>query len=442
MFDPGVNGQVATPVIQFECVPGGDVNWQLFAPAEHDWTPPTDCTTTNTCPPPPAGVHTFQPSVITDLKRTTDLQCLTPTGAFGLASCQFFDPALTNGGWYLRAVEDLDQCLGPIKPGSTLVGLVNCSTDTIWDDQPIQTDGLRFPLKNIATGFCLGGSSTAELTSCTPTPMYWFDSGPSGYTGPRKPNPCSGYSVKQTALTGGRPARTDLAAYQYFSSTASAGLSAKKAAVTIIGLSAGASAGMFIATPLLSRYLDASGQGITLSQFQWNRLLDQGGIGAIVNDIAKANSASIQPNSGFSSSIIPLNRESKSGDPSGQMTTFPGWFRIISPDNAPSDYPGSRLWLLPNDLARGLGSFDLRIQGSKLANNAVCFKIFVTDRYEFEPTGLDTGIPGINDNDMAEMHKSGIAQNYDITGGYERTCMVQSVKAGLICPGSGSYIYG
>jgi hypothetical protein len=146
----------------------------------------------------------------------------------------------------------------------------------------------------------------------------------------------------------------------------------------------------------LAWYLTQDGETRTIGQFNMMHTLRQGDIMRIVNDVAIANSAGTVAGQMLFSVISPSARQSKSGDPSGTMSTAPG---------------------------------------------AVCYRVFLADGYMFEPTGLADGY-GLTDDGFAEMHKAGIARNYEIIGQYNLACVVTSSGTKWYCPGSGPYLWG
>jgi Carbohydrate binding module (family 35) len=175
----GTSGNVvnsgAPPVIQFSC---SGAAWQQWAPVEtRGYTNPTGCTAN--CPPAPTGAHTLQPGVATPFERKTDLACLTTSGGLAVpsasAECRFFDPELVATGWIFHDISNSSQCLAPAT-GTLTVGLSACGTTSIWDDRPIQSDGLTFPLVNVATGLCLGGTTIPTLEYCSlNSNQLWYD---------------------------------------------------------------------------------------------------------------------------------------------------------------------------------------------------------------------------------------------------------------------------
>jgi hypothetical protein len=178
----GITGNVlgsnAPPVIQYNC--SGNPAWQQWAPAEtNGYTVPTSCT--NNCPPPPTGAHTLQHEVVTPLERKTDLACIRLQGDLATPAtpeeCRYFNPELVANGWLLHDENNFNQCLGRL-PGGLDVGLTDCTTTSIWDDRPIQTDGLTFPLVNTSSGLCLGGTTSPRLEYCTNpvnSNQLWYD---------------------------------------------------------------------------------------------------------------------------------------------------------------------------------------------------------------------------------------------------------------------------
>jgi hypothetical protein len=176
----GITGNVlgsnAPPVIQYNC--SGNPAWQQWSPAEtNGYTVPTSCT--NNCPPAPTGAHTLQHEVVTPLERKTDLACIRLQGDVATPAtpgeCRYFNPELVANGWLLHDENNFNQCLGRL-PGGLDVGLTDCTTTSIWDDRPIQTDGLTFPLVNTSSGLCLGGTTSPKLEYCNQTSnQLWYD---------------------------------------------------------------------------------------------------------------------------------------------------------------------------------------------------------------------------------------------------------------------------
>jgi hypothetical protein len=172
-----VIGSGKPPVVQFNCSAGNPA-WQQWAPVEtNGYTNPQSCTTN--CPPAPTGAHTFQHGIATPLERKTDLACINVGSQIAISEefsdCAYFVPELVSFGWLLHDETDSTRCLGPIK-GSLLVGFTSCSTSAIWNDQPIQVDGLTFPLVNVATNLCLGGVTQPVLEYCRlDSNQLWYD---------------------------------------------------------------------------------------------------------------------------------------------------------------------------------------------------------------------------------------------------------------------------
>jgi hypothetical protein len=158
----------AAPVIQFECQVGNPA-WQEWAPSE---TPGARGTV-------PQGAHLLQHGVATSLERKTDLACINATNAIAQPTatndCRFFVPEQVIGGWLLHDDVDATQCLGPI-PGTLTVGMTGCGNTSIWDDWQAIPGELTFPLKNVPTGKCLGGTAMPVIQTCAPDPsQLWYD---------------------------------------------------------------------------------------------------------------------------------------------------------------------------------------------------------------------------------------------------------------------------
>ena len=174
-----LNNGYGTPVMQYTCQ-GTNPAWQQWAPIEtNGYTYPANCT--SNCPPSPDGAHTLQAGVETILERKTDLACIRTSGDLALPlignDCRSFVPETAGTGWLLRDATNRDSCLARISNGFT-VGMALCSTAAIWDDKPIQTDGLTFPLVNTSVGLCLGGTTTPILEKCSGPLLsdhLWYD---------------------------------------------------------------------------------------------------------------------------------------------------------------------------------------------------------------------------------------------------------------------------
>lgn len=120
----------------------------------------------------------------TTLERKTDLACIRIPGDLAVPSdaeqeCRVFTPEeQPTGQWILRNRDNPNQCLGRLLNGVS-VGIADCNTSSIWDDRPLQTDLATFPLINVATGLCLGGSTTPTLEKCgqetIPSSQLWYD---------------------------------------------------------------------------------------------------------------------------------------------------------------------------------------------------------------------------------------------------------------------------
>lgn len=127
--------------------------------------------------------------------------------------------------------------------------------------------------------------------------------------------------------------------------------------------------------------------------------------------------------------------QSKTGTPGNQgqedgMNPKPGWFRVLSKDYSPPDYPASAA-----DTWFGLGSFDLRTEG-KMIGGYRCVNIYLYDRYMFAETTLPAGFWPyvVYDNDMARLHRAGISKNFTVRGRWAG-CFLPPSGSKLVCPG-------
>jgi hypothetical protein len=415
-------------------------------------TPPTPCQQTNTCPPPTDDpctgniCHAFDQDVDTDIKALTG-ECMVSSGQsivlLTTSSCLIVRPDFISDGINLRVVDSsgnlTGQCLGAIGYG---VGLQPCSFLTRVTDWALVA-GINppaFPIRRLPTS-----SETYQTTQCLDKDLTfgqcdgvsteaWLDGAP---------RVCEGYDHDGETLSVSAPARTDLASAQYKSKGSSAIAALNSSVINSAADAAGAAPnwGENFAVTNLRWYMQ--GTGATRANIgeegMW-RIAKAGNIPTVIRDVINLNinPATAAIGTPFASSIVPSalpDRRSKSGDPSGTMTNAPGWFRIFSPDPTngaaqQADYSGTRNSLV-DPIYRGFGSFDLRVQGRVVAYGhtpVLCFRIFLTDRYMFENTGL-AAVGNLIDDDLVDLHARGYARNFDIYGRTGRSCYLK--------PGSG-----
>jgi hypothetical protein len=175
----------ASAVLQFTCQPDNDQYFrdELWAPIERFPSGPI------TPSGPPAGAKLFTIDNPTPIERFTDLACLSEMidGSFiyllgDSTQCESFNPKWEDGGWKLYQLDSPGFCLGVTNRVGPGIAKVSCSTQAAWLDQPVQSDGLSFPLRWVnsdfsLSNFCMGGQSPVQLVRCDesdPT-QYFYD---------------------------------------------------------------------------------------------------------------------------------------------------------------------------------------------------------------------------------------------------------------------------
>jgi hypothetical protein len=437
-------------VIEYEC--------QGQAPQEL-WHPTTIGTN-----PLPVGAHFLEDgkATILELSDTPNLDCATLNFLDKLVlttdktKCVVVTPFRLNGGGFELAIGDVDfpadtDCL--IRDGNNglIVGSCNLATAYYVTDTPGENaTALSFPIRGNDqnnNGPCLTRSGSSLLFTNCSNPVtanqLWYDKSKAPRT-----DPCANSA---TPLNISSPRRTDLAKFQY--NTGPIGASDVSFWYTFQNIAdVWGEPGiqhLSLAGKNLHKYLRAEGGLYTLSRGEMGRVMardwnkPRGIAPLILLDVLKA-SANV-PNGGQFGTISPPSVSaiqgvrdgmSKSGDPSdaeASMVPAPGWFRIVSADNAQPDYTAA-LTGPGKDIYFGLGSFDLRIQGV-MVNGFRCFNIFLQDRYMFDASGK-YAYSSYVDRDLAQLHKVGMARNFDIVGTWSEGCFIKpSDLTRIFCPG-------
>ena len=416
-----------------------------------------------TTPPPPAGVHLFNGTpAILELSDTLNLDCLVLSGTTAVLTtdktqCLLVTPFLVPYGYLLgigdlEDINDAENCLVP--SGSSFVsGTCAANQASIVTDIP-GIDGLRFPLRRFSPdylGACLTRSGTSLVfAGCPVTPtssQLWYDK----EAAPRT-DPCVAWELTDQ-LSVAEPLRTQLPSYAY----GSAGPSLSDYYnFQILGAAreyASHKARLKLRAKTLGRYLN-SGNDLQLTKADMSKVVSAGYGSDANNNVAKhlwsdVTKSTVSASGNFATMTPPsvtargtFNGMSKFGQPvdSGDDTAMDpnfNWFRVKSPDSEfEFSYPATA-----EDVWYGLGSFDLRTQG-KLISGYRCFNVYLYDYYAFGATGLPvfkdypSWAPAANmtDNEVAKLHRTGLAKNYHTNGKYVG-CFVAPGAARITCPG-------
>lgn len=412
-------------------------------------------------PPPPPGVHFFQDGVptILELADTANYDCIMLNG-LGRAvlttdktRCLVVTPFLAASG-FLLVIGDVENradstdCL--IRDGN--IGLIqgpcDARTDFLVSDSPglIQTS-LQFPIRGLEQNSpCLSRSGTnLTFALCGATPaitQMWYDK----KSAPRT-DPCVSLPAVSPPVP---PYRVDLPGFQYNVATSGFrdGLVEDDLRV-VAGVASFGPLKTKLASKLLYRYVNKTGN-YTLTQQEMNRVV-KAGFGSsrsipewLFRDVVQS-STGLANSQSFTTSVTlgsvtafpaqSRDGKSRNGQPTDagletNMTVFPGWLRISSPDNLNPDYPQSE-----SEVANGLGSFDLKTVGQVISGYK-CFRVHLYDRYMFAKTNLAIpGAPWWLDNDAANLHRVGRARNFDILGVTQATCFLSpGALARIVCP--------
>ena len=295
-------------------------------------------------------------------------------------------------------------------------------------------------------GDCLTRSGTSLVfAGCPVTPtssQLWYDKAAAPRT-----DPCAAWGNSKFNA-GGEPTRFDLVAYPYGTLfPTEADLSAYGRARDLPRFAS--LPGPFhrpLAAQMLTNYLDKNGD-LVLNATQMGRAIGAG-LGSpsrdipelLVNDIVQSSQGmsegqSFETKSPYVSAGLGRDGQSRTGTPgvNGQqagMDPKTGWFRVVSKDYEPADYPASA-----GDTWYGLGSFDLRTEG-KIISGYRCVNVYLYDRYMFAETGLDIAFWPFNvyDNEMAKLHRAGLAKNFAARGRWSGCFLPPGVNR-LVCPG-------
>lgn len=172
----------ASAVLQFKCQSDSDVNLsdELWAPVERFPTGPT-----NPRPNPPTGAKLFTVGDPTPIERVTDLACMSerPDGTYTFligeaTDCEIFTPQWENGGWKLYQGDSPGLCLGLAGGQGPGVAKVPCSQHSAWLDQPVQSDGLSFPLAWVSPSLSVSNACIDGLR--VPVQLSLCDAGQQG----------------------------------------------------------------------------------------------------------------------------------------------------------------------------------------------------------------------------------------------------------------------
>jgi hypothetical protein len=433
-----------------------------------------------TTPTAPVGAHLLANGVptILELSDSVNLDCLVLSGTTAMLTtdktqCLLVTPFLVPYGFLLgigdlENVNDAEACL--IPSGSSFVsGACLASQDSVVTDVP-GVNSLLFPLRRFSydgTGACVTRSgSSLTFAYCPPTPasnQLWYDK-----TSAPRTDPCAAYNPGLTAV---RPMRLEFADYQFNTRFPFPNDQFTYETILLEAKIADLPGPQHwdMAAKLLKHYLGnyyvewwhvvpkTKGESITLSNRDMRRVVERG-FGEAGRNIAQLLFLDVQR----SAAQVPSGTEfwsggtgysepvSKFGPRSGiswagtltpgevGMTQVPGWFRVSKGDNGvPGDYPNVSDG--DTNVFNGVGSFDLRTQG-KVIGGYKCFKVFLTDYYVFEinsgPAGLNIhGVPGITNQELARLHKAGLARNFDIFGETSASCFIAPNESRVRCPG-------
>jgi hypothetical protein len=337
----------------------------------------------------------------------------------------------------------------------------------VTDTPGLNTTSLQFPIREIppsgGTSRCLTRSGTNLTFASCGSPIgasqLWYDK----KSAPRT-DPCASLAAAAYPY----PKRIDLAGYPYNAEVPTAADVARATVMRLVA-AAGNQPGPLhhgLASKSLFQYLNSSGD-LVLPQDLVKKVITAGRYSAFSRTIPKLILADVlQASNGLFdgsafATVAPsvtagFGREgkSRSGRPADNglevglgstMSIFPGWFRVVSPDTPDPDYPSAA-----EDIYYGMGSFDLRVSG-KMLSGYRCFTVSVYDRFMFAETGLTAGgvweimkkLPKsvqdngpITDNQVARLHRTGLARNFDIFGEWSTSCFVKPGETtGFYCPG-------
>jgi hypothetical protein len=403
---------------------------------------PNPCSATS-CPAPPnpdpcgtvLDCHYLDDGVPTDV-RTLNNNCIGVQGVDAVITndpnCLVVVPEFQGDGIFLRLEGQPSVCLGPV--GTRLV-VRTCEWNARITDVPNLANAvgtqfpIRIPVDNSGYSPCLDSSDLTFGPCDNVSSELFLDP---------VVKVCDGFQHDSEALNSTRPVRTDLVGYAH-------GSVAPTQADTDKYKTTGGQVGYFLLPSVtltlsglkwpaqnVNHYLMNTGSTVNLDKSEMYEAVTKDNIPDVIAGLVSLNGANTPVGGYFDSSTVPQSfmtprdRRSKTGSPSNNeanMTITPGWFRILSPDKLNSDYTGSRGWDLPNRLAVALGSYDLRFQGRRTPR-ALCFRVFLTDEYMFEPTGL-AAWPGTLDDDFLRWHQVGLAKRYSIFGATTATCYLR-----------------